>query len=64
RPVGRSGPWLVNPIFHPDKLATGHHAAGLTTRMGEVSDTDPPRESASPQWESGVEAIFEQHLAA
>ncbi|MFZ2510327.1 MAG: DUF222 domain-containing protein, partial [Gordonia sp. (in: high G+C Gram-positive bacteria)] len=64
RPVGRDGPWLVNPIFHPDKIATGHHGAGLTTRMSDVSDTDPPGESAPPQWESGVETILEQHLTA
>ncbi|MEZ5211955.1 DUF222 domain-containing protein [Gordonia sp. (in: high G+C Gram-positive bacteria)] len=23
RPAGRTGPWIINPLFHPDKLRTG-----------------------------------------
>ncbi|MEZ5212626.1 DUF222 domain-containing protein [Gordonia sp. (in: high G+C Gram-positive bacteria)] len=23
RPTGRTGPWIINPLFHPDKLRTG-----------------------------------------
>ncbi|WP_422560798.1 hypothetical protein [Gordonia sp. (in: high G+C Gram-positive bacteria)] len=61
RPVGRGSPWLVNPIFHPEKLSNHHPMAGLNTRMGEVSDTDPPTPDAG---RSGVEKILEHLLTA
>ncbi|MFC0315647.1 DUF222 domain-containing protein [Gordonia phosphorivorans] len=70
RPVGRPGPWLVNPLFHPEKLADHQPTAGLNTRMAEASDTDPPippavgRPHPDESHRSGVERLLEQYLAA
>ncbi|MFC0315320.1 DUF222 domain-containing protein [Gordonia phosphorivorans] len=41
RPAGRGGPWQINPIFHPDKLATDHHVPGVQNRLGPTGE--PPR---------------------
>ncbi|UQE73746.1 HNH endonuclease [Gordonia sp. PP30] len=47
RPVGRAGPWIVNPLFHPDKLRTGPETP--------AEDRSPPpivnhRLGATPCW--------------
>ncbi|WP_298446228.1 DUF222 domain-containing protein, partial [Gordonia sp. (in: high G+C Gram-positive bacteria)] len=46
RPVGRAGPWIVNPLFHPDKLRTGPDVPAaertppptVNHRLGDTTD--------------------------
>ncbi|MFT3662162.1 MAG: DUF222 domain-containing protein [Gordonia sp. (in: high G+C Gram-positive bacteria)] len=40
RPAGREGPWIVNPLFHPEKLATAlvDESVGESTRGDRSSD--------------------------
>ncbi|MEZ5211082.1 HNH endonuclease signature motif containing protein [Gordonia sp. (in: high G+C Gram-positive bacteria)] len=73
RPVGADGPWIVNPLFHPDKIRTGLDVPEaertpppvLNHRLGH---TDPPDSRTSGDvdaaTESGVERLLRQHLAA
>ena len=48
RPVGRPGdPWLVNPMFHPERLRPGQPVPDLNNRLGDIpatghSDSGPP----------------------
>ncbi|MFT4087376.1 MAG: DUF222 domain-containing protein [Gordonia sp. (in: high G+C Gram-positive bacteria)] len=40
KPVGRDGPWTVNPIFHPDKLAPGSPPPPVNHRMNAPTTSD------------------------
>ncbi|UQE76861.1 HNH endonuclease [Gordonia sp. PP30] len=67
RPAGRAGPWIVNPLFHPDKLRTGpdlpaEDRSPPPTVNHRLGDTDPP--GAEPDSESRVERLLGKHLAA
>lgn len=68
RPAGRAGPWIVNPLFHPDKLHFGPEApTGERTPPPIVNHRlgDTPCRSRSPSsTDSGVEARLETLLAA
>ncbi|UQE76271.1 HNH endonuclease [Gordonia sp. PP30] len=73
RPVGSGGPWIVNPLFHPDKLRTGPDVPEaertpppvVNHRLGDTPCWSSEVESTSPPGtDSGVEALLEQHLAA
>ena len=46
RPVGRKGPWLVNPIFHPDKL--GPHTPPPQVNHGLGPHPHPPPDRLPP----------------
>ncbi|UQE75907.1 HNH endonuclease [Gordonia sp. PP30] len=79
RPVGREGPWIVNPLFHPDKLRTGpdtpeedrspppivNHRLGEDAQHGvEGRPGGLVASQPADRTTSGVEALLEQHLAA
>ncbi|MEZ5211257.1 DUF222 domain-containing protein [Gordonia sp. (in: high G+C Gram-positive bacteria)] len=71
RPVGRAGPWIVNPLFHPDKLRVGPDVPEAErtpppTVNHRLGDTDPPARATTPPANtgSGTEAILERLLAA
>lgn len=38
RPAGREGPWQINPVFHPEKLAPHHQVPGAHNRLDESDD--------------------------
>lgn len=42
RPVGRGGDWIVNPLFHPEKLGKNVSPPRVNHRLGSVEDPPPP----------------------
>ena len=74
RPAGRDDPWLVNPMFHPEKLRPDQPTPAVNNHLGNPaditrdSDAGPPGSpgtgSLTDDCESAVETRLAQFLAA